>query len=73
MTPLSYHSSNLSLIALEAMRLLVLKHDNSILIKEANKGSAVVIWDREDYNKETKNLDNKNLYKELTERFSCYS
>ena len=30
MTPLSYHSSNLSLIALEAMRLLVLIQENEI-------------------------------------------
>ena len=30
MTPLSYHSSNLLLIALEAMRLLVLIQENEI-------------------------------------------
>ena len=33
MAPLSYHSSNLSLIALEAMRLLVLIHDLMLVLK----------------------------------------
>ena len=44
-----------------------LKNANSIIIKEADKGSAVVVWDREDYLKEVKNqLNDKNVYKELT-------
>ena len=44
-----------------------LKNDNSMIIKEADKGSAVVVWDREDYLKEAKNqLNDENLYKELT-------
>ena len=44
-----------------------LKNDNSIIIKDADKGSAVVVWDREDYLKEAKNqLNDKNVYKELT-------
>ena len=44
-----------------------LKNDNSIIIKEADKGSAVVVWDRDDYLRETKNqLNNKNVYKKLT-------
>ena len=30
-----------------------LKNDNSIIIKEADKWSAVVVWDRQDYRKET--------------------
>ena len=34
MTPLSYHSSNLSLITLEAMRLLVLISENKTIIQE---------------------------------------
>ena len=32
-----------------------LKNDNSIIIKEADKGPAVVVWDREGYLKEAKN------------------
>ena len=44
-----------------------LKIDNTIIIKEADKGFAVVIWDREDYLKEAKNqLNDKKVYKELT-------
>ena len=44
-----------------------LKNDNSIIIKEADKGSAVVAWDRDDYLKESKNqLNDKNVYQELT-------
>ena len=31
-----------------------LKNDNSIIIKEADKGSAVVAWDRDGYLRETK-------------------
>ena len=34
---------------------------------EADKGSAVVVWDRDDYLREAKNqLNDKNVYKELT-------
>ena len=44
-----------------------LKNDNSINIKMADEGSAVAVWDREEYLKETKNqLNDKNVYKELT-------
>ena len=44
-----------------------LKNANSIIIREADEGSAVVVWDREDYLKEAKNqLNDKNVYKELT-------
>ena len=51
-----------------------LKNDNSIIVKEADKGSAVVAWDREARNleegkrqKEAKNqLNDKNVYKEFT-------
>ena len=43
------------------------KGDNSIMIKEPFKGSVVVVWDREDYLKEAKKqLDDENVYKELT-------
>ena len=44
-----------------------LKNDNSIIIKEADKGSAVVAWDRDDYLRETKKqLNDENVDKELT-------
>ena len=45
-----------------------LKNNNSIIMKEADKGSAVVVWDRQVYLKEAKNqLNDKNDYNELTE------
>ena len=42
MTPLSYHSSNLSLIALETMRLLVhvTSLNTNVLVKEAIQEAA---------------------------------
>ena len=44
-----------------------MRNDNSVIIKEADKGSAVVVWDREDYLKKVKNqLIDKNVCKELT-------
>ena len=44
-----------------------MKNDKSIIIKEDDKGSAAVAWDREDYLKEVKNqLNDKNAYKDLT-------
>ena len=44
-----------------------LKNDSSIIINEADKGSAVVVRDREDYLKKAKNqINDKNVYKELT-------
>ena len=43
-----------------------LKNSHSITVREADKGSAVVAGDREDYFKEAKNqLDDRNVYKEL--------
>ena len=44
-----------------------MKNSNTIIIKETDKGSGVVVWDREDYLKEAKNkLDDKDVNKELT-------
>ena len=44
-----------------------LKNDNSIIIKEADKGSSVVVWDRDDYFREAKDqLNDKSGYEELT-------
>ena len=44
-----------------------LQNDTSIVIKEADKGSAVVVWDREDYVKEANSqLQDKNVYEETS-------
>ena len=44
-----------------------LKNDNAIVIKGADKGSAVVVWDREDYLKEAlKELSDKQVCEEVT-------
>ena len=43
-----------------------LRDDTSISIKEADKGSGVVVWDKEDYLVEVKKqLDDKDVYQEL--------
>ena len=43
-----------------------LKNDKTIVIKGADKGSAVVVWDREDYIKEVENqLGDTNIYEEV--------
>ena len=43
-----------------------LRNDTSIIIKEADKGSGIVIWDREDYLKEAESqLDNQSVYENL--------
>ena len=44
-----------------------LKNDNTIVIKDADKSSAVVVWDREDYLKEAhKQLSDEEVYEEVT-------
>ena len=44
-----------------------LKSDNTMVIKGADKGSAVVVWDREDYLKEAhKQLSDEEIYEEVT-------
>ena len=44
-----------------------LKSDRSIVIKEADKGSAVVVWDRNDYCREAyRQLENGVVYEELS-------
>ena len=61
-TPTRY--SNLSSDEWKTTRFLA--DDMSIVIKKANKGSAVVVWDRVDYIKEAqKLLKDKNKYKKL--------
>ena len=43
-----------------------LKDDKSIIIKGADKGAAVIVWDREDYIKETsKQLEETEVYLEV--------
>ena len=50
----------------EPLALNSLRDDTSIFIKEADKGSGVVGWDREDYLKEAeKQLSDKETYEEL--------
>ena len=51
----------------ERVVLYSLKNDNTIVIKGADKGSGVVVWDREDYLKEThKRLLDEEIYEEVT-------
>ena len=46
--------------------LFSLKDDRSIIIEGADKGSVVVVWDREDYLKEAcRQLDNKEVYEQV--------
>ena len=50
----------------ERNALYSLRDDTSIIIKEADKGSGVVVWDRDDYLAEAKKqLDAKEFYQEL--------
>ena len=43
-----------------------MKNDKNIVIKGADKGSAVVVWDREDYIKEAeKQLGDSDVYEEV--------
>ena len=44
-----------------------LKNDKTIVIKGADKGSAVVVWDRDDYIQEAeKQLGDKEIYEEVS-------
>ena len=48
------------------MQLSNLRDDPTIIIKDAEKGSEVVICDREDYLKEAcKQIEDKNVYEEV--------
>ena len=50
----------------ERSALYNLKNDKNIVIKSADKGSAVVVWDRDDYIKEAeKQLGDKEIYEEM--------
>ena len=51
----------------ERKALYDLKNDISIVIKSADKGSAVVVWDREDYIKEPeKQQGDEEVYEEVS-------
>ena len=51
----------------ERKALYDLKNDKSIVIKSAGKGSAVVVWDKEDYIKEAeKQLGDQKVYEEVS-------
>ena len=46
---------------------IILKNDKSIVIKSADKVSAVVVWDREGYIKEAeKQLGDEEVYEEVS-------
>ena len=50
----------------EKLALENLKNDKSIIIKSADKGSSVVVWDREDYFKEAEDqLSDDSVYEEV--------
>ena len=51
----------------ERKALYDLKNDKSIMIKSADKGSLVVVWDREDYIKQAeKQLGDEEVYEEVS-------
>ena len=55
-----------NLTSKERQALYDLKNDKNIVIKGADKGSAVVVWDREDYIKEAeKQLGEGDVYEEV--------
>ena len=55
-----------NLTSKERQALYDLKNDKNIVIKGADKGSAVVVWDREDYIKEAeKQLGDSDVYEEV--------
>ena len=64
--PIKYKYNNLN--REERKALYDLRNDTSIIIKEADKGPVVVIWDNEDYLKEAEEqLSCKKMYKEFTD------
>ena len=63
-SPEGKNFSNLS--SSEQLSLKKLKSDRNIVIKEADKGSAVVVWDREDYISEAnRQVDDRQVYEEV--------
>lgn len=67
----SLRYSNITKEEREALRNL--QNDTSIIIKEADKGSAVVVWDREDYLKEAeKQLSDEKVYEEVSPKYELH-
>ena len=63
---LSGHPKNFNFNREEYLPMRSLQNDRSVLIKPADKGSAVVVWDRQDYLKETeRQLSDSSIYKEV--------
>ena len=57
----------------ERSALYNLKNDKNIVIKSADKGSTVVVWDTDDYNKEAeKQLEDKDIYEEVCNNPASY-
>ena len=55
-----------NLTSKERQALYDLREDKNIVIKGADKGSAAVVWDREDYIKEAeKQLEDSDVYEEV--------
>ena len=64
--PIEHNYNNLTWE--ERKALYVLRNEALIIIKEAGKGSVVVIWDKEDYLKEAdEQLSCKEMYEEVTD------
>ena len=62
---------DLNLTKEEREALYSLKDDPNIIIKDANRNSVVVDWDREDYLKEAyKELDDKEMYEQVPDNLS---
>ena len=56
----------------ERISMYSLKDDKSIMIKGADKGAAVIVWDREDYLKDAgKQLKDKEVYLEVSNDWSA--
>ena len=63
------HPKKFNLSKAEYLTMRSLQNDRSIIIKPADKGSAVVVWDRQGYLKETEQqLSDSSVYKEVTKK-----
>ena len=62
----NFNSKYSNLTKEERNAIYSLRDDNTIIIKEADKGSGIVVWDRKDYLAEAKKqLDDKEVYQEV--------
>ena len=60
------HPKKFNLNREEYLTMRSLQNDKSVIIKRADKDSAVVVWDRQDYLKEAKRqLSDSSIYKEV--------